>query len=82
MPKNVVELDGPQMTSQYGAYGLYMLDKEGYTHARVCTRPRVRAEALARARTHTHIYICYIYCFSTATVIRERASVLRYTYIG
>ena len=31
--------------------------------------------------THAHAEICNTYCFSTATMIRERASVLRYTYI-
>jgi hypothetical protein len=33
--------------------------------------------------THTHIHrpICNTYCFPTVTMIRERASVLRYTYI-
>jgi hypothetical protein len=63
------------MTSQYGAYVL--LDKRGYMHTRASTRPRARAHACACERTH----IC-TYSFSTATIIRERASVLRYTYIG
>ena len=31
--------------------------------------------------THAHAEICNTYCFSSATMIRERASVLRYTYI-
>ena len=35
----------------------------------------------ARAHTHTHSQICSICCFSTATMIRERAPMLRYTYI-
>ena len=52
-----------------------MMDKQGYMHSRACTRPRARAHA----RKHTQISnIC---CFSTATIIRERASVLRHTYI-
>ena len=45
------------------------LDKQDYTHA------------CARAHTHTHTEMCNIYCFSTATTNRERASVLRHTYI-
>jgi hypothetical protein len=45
-----------------------------------CTRQRARADAHAFARAQTQI--CNIYCFSTATVIRERASMLRYTYIS
>ena len=39
-----------------------------------------RGHKHARARTHTHTR--NIYCFSTATVIREPASILRYTYIA
>jgi hypothetical protein len=31
MSKNVVEPEGPQVTSQHGAYGL-LLDKQGYMH--------------------------------------------------
>ena len=54
-----------------------MLDKQGYMHAGACTSPRARAHA----RAHTHTQICNIYCFSTATIIRARASMLRYTYI-
>ena len=48
-----------------------MLDKQEDMHACVCTR--LRAEAHARTE------VCNIYCFSTAKMIRERASVLRYT---
>jgi hypothetical protein len=44
----------------------------GHTHKRACTH----------THTHTHIQICNTYCFSTAKIIRERASVLRYTYIA
>jgi hypothetical protein len=42
-----------------------MLDKQGYTSARTCTRPR------ARASTHppTHTPICNTYCFSTVTMV-------------
>jgi hypothetical protein len=46
-----------------------MLNKQGYMHARACTH----------ARAHTQI--CNIYWFSTTTMIHERASLLRYTYI-
>jgi hypothetical protein len=55
-----------------------MLDKQGYIHARACTRPRARANVRKHARTYTQI--CDTYCFYTETVIRGRASVLRYTY--
>ena len=36
----------------------------------------------AHAHAHAHTQICNIYCFSTATMIRERVSELRYTYIA
>ena len=55
-----------------------MLDKQGYMHARACTRPH---PGYARAHTHTHKPISNTYCSSTATMIRESASLLRYTYI-
>jgi hypothetical protein len=60
------------MTSQYGTYAL---------HAGLA-----RLHALFRMHTHagtrTNRPISNTYCFSPATVIRERASVLRYTYIA
>jgi hypothetical protein len=58
-----------------------MLDKQGYMHARACTCPRARAHARVHSRAHTSTQLCNIYCFSTATMIRERALMLRYTYI-
>ena len=45
-----------------------------------CTRIRTRAHAQTRACAHTQSY--NIYCFSTATMIRQRASMLRYAYIA
>ena len=42
------------------------------------TRPDMHTYALA---THTQ-QMCHTYCLSTATMIRERASVLSYTYIA
>jgi hypothetical protein len=53
-----------------------MMDKQGYTRMHTLTHPRTHA----RARTHRPI--CNTYCFSTATVIREHVSLLRYTYIA
>jgi hypothetical protein len=35
-----------------------------------------------RAPVHKHTDECYTYCFSTATMIRESTSMLRYTYIA
>jgi hypothetical protein len=50
--------------------------------ALACKRPHILTSARAHARTHTHIIICNSYCFSTATIIRECASVWRYTYFA
>ena len=47
-----------------------MLHKQWYMHARAWTRASIRTQ------------ICNTYCFSMATMIRERASMLRYTYIA
>ena len=59
------------MTSQYGAYALHA----GLARLQARTRMHTRPD------TRMHTQICTIYCVSTATVIRERASVLRRTYI-
>jgi hypothetical protein len=59
------------------AYTFWMLDKQGYTHAQSHTTGHPHAHV----GTHTHRQIRNTYCFSTATIIRERGSVLRYTYI-
>ena len=55
-----------------------MLDKQGYTR----TRPHAGAPTRMQAGGRTHKQICNTYCISTATTIRERASVLLYTYIA
>ena len=59
-----------------------VLDYQGYMH--VCTRirPRTRISTSTHSRAHTHRPICNSYCFFTATMISDRASVLRYTYIA
>jgi hypothetical protein len=65
--KKVVETEGPQMTSQYGAYALR------------AEKARLHSRIRMHTHTHTHIPISNIYRFSTVTVIPGRASVLRYT---
>ena len=86
MSKNVVETEGHKWRHNM-AHTCCMLDKQRYTRARAFTHPRARAHpharmhARARAHTHTHTEICNIYCFSTATIIHERASILRYAYV-
>jgi hypothetical protein len=78
MSKNVVEPEGPQMSSQYAAYAFHA----GYArlHARTSIDTPTR-QGMARTRGCTHTQICNIYCFSPATMIRERCSVLHYTYV-
>jgi hypothetical protein len=51
-----------------------MLGKQGYMHARACTHPRAWAHKRATQ-------LCNIYCFSSATMNRQRASLLRYTSV-
>jgi hypothetical protein len=48
----------------------------------ICTFSHVHAHApgYPHARTHVHTPINNTYCFSTATMIRERVWMLRYTY--
>ena len=68
----MVKTEGPQMTSQYGAYALHVGLGGLHAHARATGSPM-------QARTHRPT--CNTYCSSTATIIRERASMSRYTYI-
>ena len=52
-----------------------------HVHAHTSGHPHVRTQAGACARTRTYTQICNTSWFSTATIVRERASVLCYTYI-
>jgi hypothetical protein len=54
MSKNVVVTEWPQVTPNM-AHTNFMLDKQGYIHARPCTRPRARADE----RTHSQIFIAF-----------------------
>jgi hypothetical protein len=77
--KRSVHPRGPQIMSQYGAYAL-LLDLQGYMQSCARTRPRARVPTCTHARAHRPI--SNTYCFSTATMIRERASMLRYAHIA
>ena len=73
MSKTLVETEGPQMTSQYGAFALHA--------GKARRRARTRMHMPTQSRTRRPIYNTYWFC--TATMIRERASVLlRCTYIA
>jgi hypothetical protein len=58
-----------------------MLDKQGYMHTRACTRPRSQAPAYTHAHSHTDKCVIFI-AFPLQQWFRERASILRYTYIA
>jgi hypothetical protein len=58
-----------------------MLDKEGYMHALACTRSCSRAPAHTDAHSHADKYV-RLTAFPLQQWVRERASVLRYTYIA
>ena len=74
----MVETEGSQMTSQYGAYalhaGLVRLHALMRMHTLTCPGTHMHAHP------HTNKYVTY--CFSTATMISEPASLLRYAYIA
>ena len=79
MSKNVVDTEGPQLTSQYGAYALRAGLARLYALMPMHTPTRLSTH-MHGARTHRPIHDTY--CFSTATMIRERASLLRYKYLA
>jgi hypothetical protein len=72
------------MTSQYGAYELRAGLARLYELC-ACTRPRVRVLTCTHARTRKHAltdqYVLFI-AFPRQKWFRERASMLRYTYIA
>ena len=55
----MLEKEGPQMTSQHGAY-FFMLDKQGYTHAHAHEPGHPHARERAHTHTHTHKYVILI----------------------
>ena len=60
------------MTSQYGAYALHT----GFARLHALMRMHMPT------RKYAHRSTSNTYCFSMATMIRERASLLRYKYIA
>jgi hypothetical protein len=77
MSKNIVGSEGPQVTLQHGAYAL----RAGLARLYTCMRKHKRPGTNAHTHKRAHTKICNTYCFSKATIFRERASLLRYTYI-
>jgi hypothetical protein len=84
MSKNTVETEGPQMTSQYGTYALHA----GLVRLHACMRMHAPTRSCTHIQSRKHAHACThrsisnTYCFSTATMIRETASMLRFTYIA
>jgi hypothetical protein len=54
MSKNVVETEGPQMTSQYGAYALRAGLERSHARMRMHTPARLGTHIHARTRKHAH----------------------------
>jgi hypothetical protein len=67
MSKNIVETEGPQMTSQYGAYALHPELARMRMHTP--TRPSTHMHARTHVQACTHRRMCNNYCFSTATMV-------------
>jgi hypothetical protein len=83
MSKNVVDTEGRQMTSQYGAYAFRAGLLRQYAHMRMHTPTLsdTHMHARARAQACTHRPTCNTHCFSTATmVLWARLSVTLYDY--
>jgi hypothetical protein len=70
------------MTSQYGAYVLRAVLARLYTRMRMHTSTRTGTHMYAHTRKHAHTdqYVILI-AFPLQQWFRERASMLRYTYI-
>ena len=83
MSKDMVEPEGPQMTSQYGAYALRAGLARLYARMRMHTptRPDTHMHARMRKHAHTHQYVILI-AFPRQQWFRERASLLHYMYIA
>ena len=77
MSKNVLETEGPQMTSQYGAYAL----RAGLAKLYARTRPVTHMHGRTHKHAHTDQYVILI-VFPQQQWFRERASLSRYTYIA
>ena len=71
MSKNLLESERPLMTIRRRVACWISKATHAWAHSLPCSH----------THTHTHTEICNIYCFLTATMIRERVSVLRCTFI-
>ena len=83
MSKNLVETEEPQITSQHGAYALRAGLARLYARMRMHTPTRLGTHVHARTRkyAHTDQYVILI-ALPQQQWLRERASMIRYTYIA
>ena len=72
------------MMSQYDAYMLHtgLARLHAFIRVHTPTCPGIHMHAHECMHAHTHRSINNTYCFFTATMTRERASMIRYTYIA
>jgi hypothetical protein len=78
--KNMVEPEGPQTTSQYGAYALHAGKARLHagTHMHTPTLTHARSHTL----THPHTEKNVILIAFSIQLLRERTSILSHTYIA
>ena len=83
MSKNIVETEGSQVTSQYGAHALRSELARLHARMRMHTpmRPDTHMHTRTRKHTHTDQYLI-LTAFPQQQWFRERASMLRFTYIA
>jgi hypothetical protein len=77
--KNIVVTEGPQITSQYGAYAFRAVLARLYSRMYMHMPTRLSTHAM-RKHAHTDQYVTVI-AFPQQQWSRKRASVLRYKYI-
>ena len=82
MSENIVDTEGPEITSQHGAYALRAGLVRLYARMRPHTPTRSGTHMHARTGKHAHTgqYVILI-AFPQQQRFRQRASVLRYTYL-
>jgi hypothetical protein len=86
MSKNLVEVEAKNDVTIWRILVACWISKTTVTHAHayahVPEHPHASTHARARTHTNTRRQTCITYCFFTEKMIRQRASVLRYTFIA
>ena len=83
MSNNEVGTEGPQMTSQYGAYSLRveLAKLHSLIRTHTPTRPGTHTDARTHNHAHTDQYVALI-TFPPQQWFSERALLLRYSYFA